>query len=141
MGSVLIWLSCVPILWLSSSGPVAGYHVDVGGTAHDVVDASGVACVTEKYTPTYVAVQAFSALGDTSVWSDSLMLERVHDFDSDDNGSVGFADFGAFSGAYGTQDERFDVDGNGWVGFPDFGRFVASYGCQYLESGLVEVPQ
>lgn len=54
------------------------------------------------------------------------------DFDGD--GTVGFADFIAFAGAFGTSDTdvafdaRFDLDGDGTVGFGDFVIFARSFG-------------
>ncbi len=60
--------------------------------------------------------------------SDMLTVEWVPDFDVDDDGVVGFADFGDFVAAFGTTDPRFDADGNGSVGFSDFGKFVQRFG-------------
>jgi hypothetical protein len=54
------------------------------------------------------------------------------DFDGD--GTVGFSDFLAFAGAFGTSsasdgfDAKFDIDGNGDVGFTDFLEFAALFG-------------
>ncbi len=54
------------------------------------------------------------------------------DFDGD--GTVGFADFIAFAGAFGTSatgadfDARFDLDGDGTVGFGDFVIFARAFG-------------
>ena len=110
--STLIWLACVFVSWPSSSGPVAGYHAEVGGIrVDDVTTESAVACITSKYTPTTFRVQAFNAEGNYGPWSDPLTLERVHDF---------------------------DADGSGTVGHPDFSYFTRSFGCRYLASGVAE---
>ena len=54
------------------------------------------------------------------------------DFDGD--GTVGFSDFLAFAGVFGSQqgdgtyDTRFDLDGDGAIGFGDFLAFAADFG-------------
>jgi hypothetical protein len=54
--------------------------------------------------------------------------------DFDGNGTVGFSDFLAFSGAFGsrlgtpTYHARFDLDGSGDIGFSDFLTFASAYG-------------
>ena len=54
------------------------------------------------------------------------------DFNGD--GRVGFADFVAFAGAYGTRsgqanfNAKFDLDGDGRIGFADFVIFANAYG-------------
>ncbi len=63
--------------------------------------------------------------------SDAREFMWVPDFDQDDDGIVGFADFGAFAKAFGSDhpsDLWADADGSGSVGYPDFGKFVQRFG-------------
>ena len=61
------------------------------------------------------------------------------DFDGD--GTVGFPDFLAFAGSYGSSrgdaryNERFDLDGDGSVAFSDFLIFAGAFGSQVPTSG------
>jgi hypothetical protein len=59
------------------------------------------------------------------------------DADYDNSGLVGFVDFGAFSGAYGSTNLKMDhtetVEGP--VGFVDFGFFAGAYGSTPGPSG------
>ncbi len=73
-----------------------------------------------------------------SVPSGTLEAQWIRWPDWDDNGSIGFSDFGLFVGAFGSSRTEFDLDGNGNVGFSDFGLFVRSYGM--CTSGIVAVP-
>jgi hypothetical protein len=69
---------------------------------------------------------------------EKLEIRWVWDADFDDDGIVGFADFGVFVNAFGGTDPRIDADGNGTVGFSDFGRFAQRFG-ECLSENLVKV--
>ncbi|KKN92362.1 hypothetical protein LCGC14_0208530 [marine sediment metagenome] len=69
---------------------------------------------------------------------EKLEVRWVWDADFDDDGIVGFADFGAFVGAFGGTDSKFDADGSEVVGFSDFGWFVQRFG-ECLSENLVKV--
>ena len=66
------------------------------------------------------------------------------DFDGD--GQVGFPDFLAFAGQFGTRqgdgryDARYDLDGDGEIGFSDFLIFSSSFGKGGDEAALVVIP-
>ncbi len=70
--------------------------------------------------------------------SDTLEAQWIRWPDWDDNGSIGFPDFGLFVPEFGGSNPDFDLDGNGNVGFTDFGLFVRSYGM--CTTGIVAVP-
>ncbi len=145
MTATLIWLACIQTAWplfldpADSAGGVAdGYHTEVAGILqHDVATNQYVACVPQKYTLTALRVQGFNA-SSTSPWSNPLMLVRVHRFTRPGRTVTGFPEFGAFVGAFNTDDAANDANGDGLVTFGDFGRFFDAFGCRYLESGLVE---
>jgi len=59
--------------------------------------AQALVCVPDKYAEAPVRVAAMDAEGNLGPWSDPLVLERVHDFDADGDGVVGWSDFGMFS--------------------------------------------
>lgn len=77
--------------------------------------------------------------GKFEVFTDPVVLRFSNqgglpaDFDGD--GTVGFADFLQFAGAFGSgrgdagYDARYDLDGNGSVGFSDFVIFAGSFGA------------
>jgi hypothetical protein len=69
---------------------------------------------------------------------EKLEIRWVWDPDFDDDGIVGFLDFGLWVGAFGGTDPRADADGNGIVGFSDFGWFVQRFG-ECLSENLVKV--
>ena len=64
---------------------------------------------------------------------------RSPDFDGD--GTVGFSDFLALAGAFGSQrgdaayEARYDLDGDGTIGFGDFLTFAGAFGSQVPPSG------
>jgi len=145
MNPTLIWIACVAVSWLTSSGPVAGYHVDLGGDLTDVAEENVIACVPETYAaPMVVIVQAFDADGNVGEWSDPLELVGVASFDGNGDGVVSVIDLALFLAAWGACPgmacDNFDADGNGTIGFADFGFFVQSFGYEYRPSGLVVVP-
>jgi len=57
----------------------------------------------------------------------------IENCDFDGNLVVGFADFIAFSGAYGTTDVTYDLNHSGLVDFPDFLILVEHWGNTYTE--------
>jgi hypothetical protein len=106
-----IWTPCVDIRWAPASGAVVGYHLDdTSGTLRDVTATEAEACISSTDTPVTFFVRAFDAEGVTGPWSDPLTVARVHNFDS---------------------------DGDGLVGFPDFGQCIGQYGWEYGETGIV----
>jgi bacillopeptidase F len=57
------------------------------------------------------------------------------DADLDNDGQVGFSDFGLFRSAFGTAGGDADFDGDGQVGFSDFGIFRSMFGSAPGPSG------
>ena len=55
-----------------------------------------------------------------------LSVEAKSDFNRD--GTIDFADFLLFVGAFGSSEAQYDIDGNGAVDFPDFLMFVQVFG-------------
>ncbi len=55
-----------------------------------------------------------------------LSVEAKSDFNRD--GTIDFADFLLFVGAFGSSEAQYDIDGNGSVDFPDFLMFVQVFG-------------
>ena len=55
-----------------------------------------------------------------------LSVEAKSDFNRD--GTIDFADFLLFVGAFGSSESQYDIDGNGAVDFPDFLMFVQVFG-------------
>ena len=55
-----------------------------------------------------------------------LSVEAKSDFNRD--GTIDFADFLLFVGAFGSSESQYDIDGNGSVDFPDFLMFVQVFG-------------
>ena len=62
---------------------------------------------------------------------------NICDADLDNDGQVGFSDFGLFRSAFGTADPDADFDGNGSVGFSDVGIFRSLFGSAPGPSGTV----
>ena len=63
-----------------------------------------------------------------------VYAQTAKDADFDGNGSVGFSDFVAFAGKFGTNrgdggyEAKYDLDGNGQIGFSDFVAFAGFFG-------------
>ena len=57
-----------------------------------------------------------------------LQAQSVADADFDASGTVDFADFLLFAGAFGGTNPVYDLDGNGSVDFPDFLLFASVFG-------------
>ena len=86
-------------------------------------------------------------LADRNSSPDELTTAREISFNStpspdfDGDGTVGFSDFIAFAGGFGTSrgdsryDARFDLDGDGDVGFSDFLIFAGAFGSEVPPSG------
>ena len=74
----------------------------------------------------------FEGFADPVVLRFSKQGRPTADFDGD--GTVGFADFVQFAGAFGLSrgdagyDARYDLDGNGMIGFSDFLVFANAFG-------------
>ncbi len=115
----LIWLACVLTTWTPSSGMPDGYRTEtreLDGSwvrGADVASNRYVVCVPNKYLPTEFRVAGFNEDGD-GVWSDPLILKRVHNFDG--------------------------VGTDGMVGFDDFGKFINAFGYRHLPGGMVVEP-
>jgi hypothetical protein len=69
--------------------------------------------------------------------TDSDGFGNFCDADLDNDGAVGFSDFGLFRAAFGTSDADADFDGDGSVGFSDFGLFRGMFGAAPGPSGTV----
>ncbi len=120
MTATLIWLACVGVAWTHATGDVVGYNTETSIVSTSQVLATARvntnqyrACAPMKYEPVAFRVQGFNAEGDTGPWSDPLVLARVHNFDPDGDGVIGWLD---------------------WV------RFVGAFGCRYRASGLAVCP-
>ena len=63
-----------------------------------------------------------------------VYAQTAKDADFDRNGTVGFSDFVAFAGKFGTNrgdggyEAKYDLDGNGQIGFSDFVSFAGFFG-------------
>ncbi len=131
--------SAIPKLGDSSTGTT------FGGISLVSLAPSGFLARAEFETVSDVTGKGFSIgiesvrLGDRS-GIDTLKTTSVITFnatpspDFDGDGTVGFSDFLAFAGAFGSQqgdgtyDTRFDLDGDGAIGFGDFLAFAADFG-------------
>ena len=86
-------------------------------------------------------------IAESSTSRDEITTARVIRFnvtpspDFDGDGTVGFSDFLAFAGSFGSSqsdaryEARFDLDGDGSVGFSDFLVFAGAFGSQVPPSG------
>ena len=107
----LIWLACVMTTWTPASGAPDGYHTELAGVpGPDVATNEYIVCIPEEYVPTELRVQGFNADG-SGPWSHPLLLKRVHDFDAGEDDGV--------------------------VGWPDFGKFITAFGDRYKPNGVV----
>lgn len=123
------------------------------GTSLVTLAPSGFLARAEFETVANVTGTAFTigiesvTLAESSTSSDEITTAseigfnatRSPDFDGD--GTVGFPDFLAFAGSFGTSqgdaryEARYDLDGNGSVGFSDFLIFAGAFGSQVPPSG------
>ncbi len=71
--------------------------------------------------------------------SGTLEVQWIRWPDWDDDGIIGFADFGLFVPEFGGSNPDFDLDGDGIVGFADFGLFARWFGACASEGGVVVV--
>ena len=96
-------------------------------------------CRLEYYTDVVYQYIAGNDVGESDM-SDTLTVQWVTDFDRDENGIVGFSDFGAFARVFGSDhptDLWADANGIGLVDFGDFGFFVAQWA--HCNNGTFEV--
>ena len=112
--TIYIWLPCVMLAWAPASGPVAQYQLQtresVNITSAFVASSQNEACFPRKRTDYYIIVRGIDANGAPGPWSGYAIIRRVHDFDS---------------------------DGDGWVGFLDYSELLRSYLDQYHPNGTV----
>ncbi len=122
-----LMVACAIVAWESGEGAVAHYFHEDGLEAIVAFDPEMGVCRVEYGVTHIYIVQGFTANG-VGPMSDTLTVEWMFDFDADDDGIVGFADFGAFAAAFNVNDLRYDADGSGAVGWGDFAKFVERYG-------------
>jgi hypothetical protein len=108
----------------------------------DDYDSEHDGYVTEICRPYYYTDIAYSYTAGNehgeSEMSPTLTLQWVWDFDYDDDGVVGWSDYGVFAQDFGTYNERSNADGLRAVGYSDFGLFVPRFG--ECNSGVKVVP-
>jgi hypothetical protein len=94
-------------------------------------------CRPYYYTNIEYTYLAGNAAGESEM-SPPLTLQWIWDFDTDDDGVVGFIDYSAFAYAFGSSNPDFDTDGNGTVGFSDYFKFAVGFGK--CNNGIKVVP-
>ena len=88
-----------------------------------------------------VTLAESAASSDVVTTTDAIAFNATPSPDFDGDGTVGFSDFLAFAGQYGSKrgdgryQAKYDLDGNGAIGFSDFLIFANSYGQQVPPSG------
>ena len=88
-----------------------------------------------------VTLAESAASSDVITTTDAIAFNATPSPDFDGDGTVGFSDFLAFAGQYGSKrgdgryEAQYDLDGNGAIGFSDFLIFANSYGQQVPPSG------
>lgn len=111
---IYIWLACVNFAWAPAPGPVAQYQLltrqSVNIISTFIPASRSQACFPRKRTDYYIIVRGIDAAGAPGPWSGYAIIRRVHDFDS---------------------------DGDGWVGFLDYSELLRSYLDQYHPDGTV----
>ena len=133
--------------------PEASVGVNLASTTAVTLAPSGFLARAEFETVTDVTGREFTigiervTLAEGSTSSDALTTARVIAFnaapstDFDGDGAVGFSDFLALAGSFGSSqgdaryEARFDLDGDGSVAFSDFLIFAAAFGSQVSPSG------
>ena len=126
--------------------PEASVGVNLASTTAVTLAPSGFLARAEFETVADVTGREFTigiervTLAEGSTSSDALTTARVIAFnatpstDFDGDGTVGFSDFLALAGSFGSSqgdaryEARFDLDGDGAVGFPDFVAFASQFG-------------
>jgi len=124
--------TCVVLMWIPGAHNTNYEFFEDGIMTEATREESTIRCRTTYYTPVTYWLVGLNDAGDRSENSNSLEVQWVFNFDCDENGSVGFTDFGALIAAFGkpppTSGCDFDANESGWVGFPDFGAFLMSVG-------------
>ena len=130
---------------------------DFAATSPVTLPSSGFLTRAEFTTTTDVTGRKFSIgiasvmLSESQSSSDTLTTTNRISFnvpttptpDFDGDGMVGFSDFLAFAGRYGTRrgdgryQVRYDLNGDGRIGFSDFLSFASSYGKRVSSSPVV----
>ena len=96
-----------------------------------------------------VTLAESAASSDVITTTDAIAFNATPSPDFDGDNMVGFSDFLAFAGQYGSKrgdgryQAKYDLDGNGAIGFSDFLIFANSYGQQVPPSGggaIVTIP-
>ena len=88
-----------------------------------------------------VTLAESSTLRDVITTTDVISFNATSSPDFDGDGTVGFSDFLAFAGQYGTRqgdgqyEARYDLDSDGAISFSDFLIFASSFGQQVPPSG------
>ena len=88
-----------------------------------------------------VTLAESAASSDVVTTTDAIAFNATPSPDFDGDNMVGFSDFLAFAGQYGSKrgdgryQAKYDLDGNGAIGFSDFLIFANSYGQQVPPSG------
>ena len=133
--------------------PAASAGTNLAATTAATLAASGFLARAEFETVADVTGREFSigiesvTLAESSASQDELTTTREISFnatpspDFDGDGTVGFPDFLAFAGSFGSSpgdaryEARFDLDGDGSVAFSDFLIFAGAFGSQVPPSG------
>lgn len=123
--------SSVEVTAASFGGKIAQPSANLGTIKFAVADAFQSGQIRLSYARIRRSGN-FEGFADPVVLEFSKQDRRTADFDGD--GTVGFADFVQFAGAFGLSrgdagyDARYDLDGNGMIGFSDFVIFAGSFG-------------
>lgn len=133
--------------------PEGSVGAALAATSPATLASSGFLARAEFETVADVTGRAFSigiesvTLAESSTSSDVLRTSSEISFnaapspDFDGDGTVGFPDFLAFAGSFGSSrggaryEARFDLDGDGSVAFSDFLIFAGAFGTQVPPSG------
>ncbi|MDE2888406.1 MAG: hypothetical protein OXR72_09320 [Gemmatimonadota bacterium] len=133
--------------------PEGSVGAALAATSPAKLASSGFLARAEFETVADVTGRAFSigiesvTLAESSMSSDVLRTSSEISFNSapsadfDGDGTVGFPDFLAFAGSFGSSrggpryEARFDLDGDGSVAFSDFLIFAGAFGSQVPPSG------
>ena len=133
--------------------PEGSVGAALAATSPEALASSGFLARAEFETVADVTGRAFSigiesvTLAESSTSRDALRTNSEISFNSapspdfDGDGTVGFPDFLAFAGSFGSSrggaryEARFDLDGDGSVAFSDFLIFAGAFGTQVPPSG------
>ena len=123
----LLYALCVIIAWIPGENTVSHDVYEDMIFAFNTTDTQFKACRLGYYVDTTFYVVGVNSEG-TGEPSETLTVQWVWDFDTDEDGVIGFSDFGYFIQAFTTYDPAFDTNGDGWVSILDFGRFQQRWG-------------